>query len=115
MATARIFNHHIHTAFYRLALVDGLLFFGAFYLGAYLYFLPEPDRLHSYLDGAPIRATTFAVIAVTSLFAMGLYQPRLREGGSGVLLRTTGAFALTALAMSAMFYALPDLHLWRGN
>jgi sugar transferase (PEP-CTERM system associated) len=115
VATARIFNHYINTAFYRLALVDGVLFFAAFYLGAYLYFLPEPDSFHSYLDGAPFQASIFAVIAVTSLSAMGLYQPRMREGGSGVLLRTTGAFALITLAMSALFYVLPGLHLWRGN
>ena len=114
MATARIFNHHVHVAYYRLALADGLLFFASFYLGAYLYFLPAPESLHHYMDDVPFRATTFAIIAILSLFAMGLYQPRMREGANGILLRTAGAFVLIVLAMSLIFYVLPDLHLWRG-
>ncbi len=115
MATARIFNHYIHTAYIRLALVDGLLFFAAFYLGAYLYFIPEPKNIDTFLVGIPVRAIIFAFVSVLSLFAMGLYQPRMREGTSGILLRTSGAFVLIILAMSAIFYAVPNLHLWRGN
>jgi FlaA1/EpsC-like NDP-sugar epimerase len=114
VATARIFNHYIHTAFYRLALIDGLMFFAAFYLGAYIYFIGEAEGLNHYVGSVPFRAISFALISITCLFAMGLYQPRMREGASGILLRTSGAFVLIVLAMSVIFYVMPDLHLWRG-
>jgi sugar transferase (PEP-CTERM system associated) len=114
VATARIFNHHLHIAFYRLILVDALLFFGSFYVGAYLYFLPEPQGFAEYVTKVHFRAITFSIIGIGSLVAMGLYQPRMREGTSGILLRTAGAFVLIILAMSVIFYVLPDLHLWRG-
>lgn len=115
MATARIFNHHIHTALYRLVLVDSLLFFGAFYLGVFLYFIPEPESAQRYTAGAPYGAVIFAIVSIISLFSMGLYQPSMREGASGILLRTSGAFLLIIMAMSATFYFMPNLHLWRGN
>ena len=98
MATVRVFNHHVHRAIYRLALADALLFFLSFYAGAYLYFLLEPGALNNYMDRIPTRAALFSAVAVTSLLAMGLYQPRMREGASGVLLRTIGAFIVVALA-----------------
>ena len=62
----------------------------------------------------PARAATFTVMTSAALFSMGLYQPRLREGPNGILLRTLGAFAMMTLAMAFLFYFLPALHLWRG-
>jgi len=114
MATVRVFNHHVHSSFYWLALVDMVLFILAFYAGTYLYFLYEPGSFQSHLQQIPARATLFAAVAVMSLFAMGLYEPRMREGASGVILRTIGGFVAATMVMSVIFYALPELHLWRG-
>jgi hypothetical protein len=47
VATARIFNHHMHIAFFRLILVDALLFFGSFYVGAYLSFFRSHRALRN--------------------------------------------------------------------
>ena len=41
MATVRVFNHHLHSSFYWLLLVDAILFVLSFYAGTYLYFLPQ--------------------------------------------------------------------------
>ncbi|HBO14366.1 MAG TPA: sugar transferase [Halieaceae bacterium] len=114
LGTARVFNHHIHVAYYWLAFVDAVLFFGACYLASYFYFLPEPQLLPGHLETLPARAATFTVMTSAALFSMGLYQPRLREGPNGILLRTLGAFAMMTLAMAFLFYFLPALHLWRG-
>jgi len=115
VATAKVFDHHIHSAYFRLALVDALFLFGAYYLGVYLYFIPEPDSAIRFADGVSTRASIFAVIGVISLFAMGLYQPTMREGASGIVLRIAGAFVLIVLIMSSIFYVMPNFHLWRGN
>ena len=92
MATVRVFNHHLHSSFYWLILVDAILFVLAFYAGTYLYFLSEPGSFHNYLGQIPTRATLFAGVNVLSLAAMGLYEPRMREGASGILMRTAGGF-----------------------
>jgi sugar transferase (PEP-CTERM system associated) len=94
-----------------------VLFVLAFYAGtylSYLYFFYEPGGFTSHLQQIPTRATLFAAVTVLSLFAMGLYEPRMREGASGVLLRTLGGFVAATMVMSVIFYALPELHLWRG-
>ena len=114
MATVRVFNHHVHASFYWLALVDMLAFILAFYAGTYLYFFYEPGSFYNQLPQIPARATLFAAVTVISLYAMGLYEPRMREGASGVLLRTVGGFVAATMVMSVIFYALPELHLWRG-
>lgn len=114
MATVRVFNHHMHSSFYWLAMIDAILFVLSFYAGTYLYFLAEPGSFQNYIDQIPSRAALFAAVSVICLAAMGLYEPRMREGTSGILLRTGGGFAAAAVVMAAIFYVLPELHLWRG-
>ena len=114
LGTARVLNHHTHVAYYWLAVVDAALFFGACYLASYLYYMPEPQLLAGHLENLPLRAGAFTAMTSMALFSMGLYQPRLREGPNGILLRTLGAFALMTVAMTVLFYFLPALHLWRG-
>jgi sugar transferase (PEP-CTERM system associated) len=114
LGTRQIFNHHVHVAYYWLAALDALLFFGGCYLAAWLYYLPEPGGLDSHLSSLQPRAAIFAALTVIAMFSMGLYQPRLREGPNGVILRAAGAIALMTLGMTALFYFVPELHLWRG-
>tara|TARA_R110002110_G_scaffold76898_1_gene202279 strand:- start:20903 stop:22324 length:1422 start_codon:yes stop_codon:yes gene_type:complete len=114
LGTKRVFNHHVHIAYYWLALVDALLFVGACYLATWIYYLQDPAQLALHLEALPLRAGIFAVITILAMTSMGLYQPRLREGTNGVLLRVGGALLLVTVAMSAIFYLLPALLLWRG-
>ncbi len=114
MATVKVFNHHVPRAIYHLVIVDSILFFLSFYLGTYLYFLLEPGSLYDYLNKVPMRAALFSAVSVISMVAMGLYQPRMREGASGILLRTVGAFIIVTLGMSLIYYFLPNLFVWRG-
>jgi sugar transferase (PEP-CTERM system associated) len=114
MATVRVFNHHLHSSFYWLLMVDAILFVLAFYAGTYLYFLSDPGSFQNYASQIPVRACLFAAITVLCLAAMGLYEPRMREGASGILLRTVGGFVAATVVLSAIFYLLPELHLWRG-
>jgi len=114
LASSNAHKHHAHSAYYRLVLIDSIGFFGAFYLAAYLYFLPDPSGWKTYLNSIPVQAILFSGVAVIALMAMGLYQPRMREGTSGVVLRTAGAFTLVLLSMALVFYLFPGLYLWRG-
>lgn len=114
MVSSSAHNHHTHSAYYRLMLIDSLGFFAAFYLAAYLYFLPQLGGFADFSNGLPTRAALFSLVTVLSLLAMGLYQPRMREGTSGIVLRTAGAFTLVLLTTAVVFYLFPDLFIWRG-
>ncbi len=114
MATVRVFNHHVHTSFYWLALVDAALFMVALYAGTYIYCFValEPASFQTYLPDIAGRALLYALITVVCLFTMGLYEPRMREGRSGVLVRTLGGFVAASLVTASVFLLLPDAHQW---
>lgn len=116
MATVRVFNHHVHTSFYWLALVDAILFALALYAGTYIHCFVSltPDTFHDYLSAMPLRAVIYAVVTVVCLFAMGLYEPRMREGRSGVLVRTLGGFIAASVVTAGIFLLMPDMAKWRG-
>lgn len=116
MATVRVFNHHVHTSFYWLALADAALFVMALYAGAYIDSLVSlhPNSFQATVHEIPNRALIYAVITVLCLFAMGLYEPRMREGRSGVLVRTLGGFTVASLLTAGVFILLPDVEQWRG-
>jgi len=116
MATVRVFNHHVHTSYSWLALVDAALFFFAFYAGVYLYCFAELglDTFQRLVPQIPGRALLYALVTMVCLSAMGLYEPRMREGTAGVLLRAVGGFTATALVVGAVFYLLPEFALWRS-
>lgn len=116
MATVRVFNHHVHASYYRLALVDACLFFCAFYAGSYVYSLAagQPELFSTLLPDVAGRAVVSAFVITLCLTAMGLYEPRLREGHIGVLLRATGGFVAASLSLTVAFYLLPAFEIWRG-
>jgi sugar transferase (PEP-CTERM system associated) len=112
MATLRVFNHHVHTSFYWLALVDTALFVLSLYAGTYIYCLVQlgSANFQDFLQVVPGRAMMFALVTVVCLFAMGLYEPRMREGRSGVLIRSFGGFAVAGLVTIGIFWLLPGFH-----
>lgn len=114
MATVRVFNHHVHTSFSWLALADVALFTAAFFIGTYLHCTLHvgPDSFSAYLGQVPMRAIVFALVVLACLSAMGLYEPRMREGLNGVLIRTSGGFMAATALLAASFYLLPDFQRW---
>lgn len=114
MSTVKIFQHHSHAAFAWLALFQVLLLMASFYAGSYIYFLQDPAGFENYARGSLPRSLVFALVSAGCLAAMGLYQPHMREGPTGALLRMIGAFAASALVMAIIFYSFPKLYLWRG-
>lgn len=115
VGTIRLFNHHLNAGYSLLALIDFLLFVAASYGGATLYFYTLPGGLDSNGDNLLVQSLVFAIVTTLAMFSMGLYEPRMREGINGILLRTVGAFGLMTVAMALLFYVIPALHLWRGN
>ena len=110
----KLFRHHLHAALIWLAAMECLAFVFSVYLGAYMRFVGAPETVAESIGPIFSRAATFAFLMLISMAAMGLYQKRMREGLSGILIRTLGAFLLTLLALSVIFYLFPELLLGRG-
>ncbi|MEZ5547928.1 MAG: TIGR03013 family PEP-CTERM/XrtA system glycosyltransferase [Pseudomonadales bacterium] len=114
MGTVRLFKHHVHTAFIWLASVEVVLFMLSVLIGSYLRFHGDNSSVEDHIGPILPRALVFAAVLAISMAAMGLYQPRMREGSGGILIRLMGAFIAMSLVMSAIFYLFPALLLWRG-
>ncbi len=61
-----------------------------------------------------IKAVLFAVVLVTFMAAMGLYQAQMREGLIGYLLRLVASFLLSLVGLSLIFYVFPEMFMGRG-
>jgi sugar transferase (PEP-CTERM system associated) len=105
VAYIRIFRHYVHTPYLLMAAADGLLLVTAAYLGQALLI----DQVPSGPDFA-FKALVFAVTIVFAMVAMGVYESRIREGYSAMMLRTAVAlFLLGAFATIAVSTLLPAL------
>lgn len=114
MGTVRLFKHHMHTSFVWLAIIEGLLFIAAVFVGAYLRFQGDAVSVGDSIGPVLPRALIFSAVMLVSMGAMGLYQPHTREGLSGTWIRAIGAFVLMAVGLSLIFYWFPELLLGRG-
>lgn len=60
-------------------------------------------------------AFTFAIIQVITMVAMGVYESRVREGYTGMMLRTAVAlFLLGSMSVAVLSYFVPVLAMGRG-
>jgi len=114
LGTVRIFKHHVHLGFVWLAVAEFLLFMFSVYLGSLLRFQGDVLQVEESIGPVFPRALSFALLLLMSMAAVGLYQPRLREGHIGILLRTISAFMVMGVGLSLLFYLFPDLLLGRG-
>ncbi|MBL4794349.1 MAG: hypothetical protein JKY24_02300, partial [Pseudomonadales bacterium] len=113
MAHVRIFKHYVHLPYLLLGLTEGIVFILAIYLGAFLRFYGDLTELELLGPILP-RALFFSGVMLLGMTSMGVYQARLREGVSGVMLRTAASFFLGASALSLIFYIFPSLFIGRG-
>ena len=100
-------NFNVRISYSWLGIADAALFFACYYLAAWIYFLPDPALFAEIRPRLPYWALAFVCITLLSLLSMGLYQPRMRDGMYGQLLRTLSAFVLTGLGIVAIVLLFP--------
>ncbi len=61
-----------------------------------------------------VRALLFATIITAAMAALGMYQPRLRESGFGLLARQFLGFIVGGLGAVIVFYVIPQVYVGRG-
>lgn len=114
MTGLRRFGPRLHVTYIWLAVADAVIFFAACYAAAWIQFPLESVSSAEFRTELPFRAGIFSAMTILAMLSMGLYQPRLREGASGILLRTVSAFALMAAGMAVLFLFFPALRVWGG-
>ncbi len=110
----RVFRHYIPTAFLLLGGVEALILILSVYLGALLRHLGSDSGL-SYDVFFFGKALLFAVVVMSSMTFMGLYQRHMREGIEGVLIRVTAGLILGLVLLSIIYYIFPNSTLGRGE
>ncbi|HHJ17654.1 MAG TPA: TIGR03013 family PEP-CTERM/XrtA system glycosyltransferase [Gammaproteobacteria bacterium] len=110
----RVFRHHIRLSYVFLALADTLISVAAIYLASFIRF--DSERFVGLMMTGWIheRAMVFAPVMLLSLLAMGLYQSRLREQKTDIVIRLATAIIFGAMALMLAFYLLPPVFVGRG-
>lgn len=110
MPHVRVLRHYIHTPYLALALLEIVVLCLAAFLGYATRFQVLPEFWSFTLP-----ALTISVVMVICMAAMGVYESRLREGLTGMLLRTAVAmFLLGTLAVAVLTFLIPGLEIGRG-
>ncbi|MCU0833736.1 MAG: TIGR03013 family PEP-CTERM/XrtA system glycosyltransferase [Chromatiaceae bacterium] len=109
----RLFGYYVSKIYLYLGLVELVVFFAAFNLGARVRFGWE---LSGEVNGAAVTATAlvFAPAMSVALMAMGLYQRGLRTGEAGFLVRLALACLFGTALLTVVFYFFPAVFIGRG-
>lgn len=111
----RIFKHYLHLQYVLLAVAEYVLLMAAVYLAVQLRFPDEPLKSFSYSDPLFHQSSVFAFVMLCCTLSLGVYEAKLREGFSGVAVRSVVSFFLLgAAALTILYYAIPYLQLGRG-
>lgn len=106
----RILRHYIHTPLVLLAAGEASIVAASMYLGYYTRFAEFPPFIDQFAA-----SLTFAATLSTCMIAMGVYESRVREGMTGMSLRTAVAlFLLGTAGMAILSYLFPMLEIGRG-
>ena len=111
MPHVRILRHYVHTPYLILASAELGLLVLAVYLSHSLHLGARPELTWAFVG----RALIYGVVAVVSMGAMGVYEAHVREGYTGMMLRSAVAiFLIASIATAAVYYLFPDLSLAPG-
>lgn len=105
----RIFGHYIPQSILILGAVETLLNILAVFIGTFLYF----EESYSLVDLFP-KAVIFSLVLLVIMIGFGLYQRGLRASKIGLLLRLGLSALITLIVMAMIFYAIPELFIYRG-
>lgn len=114
MGSIRIFRHYISVSFLALGAVEFMIFMISVYAGAHIRFFGDDVAVRSSVGELLPRAMVYAPVMAMSMVAMGLYQARLRESFTGIVLRISASFIVGMVVLAVIFYIVPPLFLGRG-
>lgn len=97
-----------------LAALEFVLLTLSLVLAMHVRYWSDPEGLAFHSPYLIVRALMFGVIIVAALAALGMYQPRLRESGFGLLARQFLGFIVGGIGAVIVFYVIPQVYVGRG-
>jgi sugar transferase (PEP-CTERM system associated) len=111
----RVLRHYVPVSLVALGAIEVLIFVGAMYLGVSLrYGLAGLSGEATQTLPVLPKALVFAVVMLVALTSFGLYQRENQQSDAGYYIRCITSFFAGLLAMSLVFYVVPELALGRG-
>lgn len=104
---------HIKKPFALLAAIEFVLLMIAVYLGLSLSWVDLTLTLPDFAQYLP-RALIFSGIILAIMFSLGVYHETATADFSAAIVRIAVSFVLAFVVLSALFYALPALIIWRS-
>lgn len=111
----RIFKHYLPLQYIILALIEYWLLVLAVYLAVSIRLPWEIINPLDYQDPYAYRCSVFSVVMLCCTLSLGVYESKLREGFSGLAVRSVVSFFLLgSAALTVLYYIFPVLQLGRG-
>ncbi len=110
----RLFRHRAVRWQLLLVLVEYLLLMACVYAAVVLRYWSDADTQIAFGQALHWRAPSVAMVLIFSMASLGLYQVHLRAGWLGRLSRQGVAFVLAGIALTVLYYAIPQAYLGRG-
>lgn len=111
----RIFNHYLPIQYIILTLIEYWLLVLSVYLANLIRFPGDDVAVLDYRDPTSLKASVFSIIMLCCTLSLGVYEAKIREGFSGVTVRSVVAFFLLGCgSLTILYYVFPDLQLGRG-
>jgi sugar transferase (PEP-CTERM system associated) len=109
----RLFGHYVSKLYLLLGVVEFLVMFYSMLAGFYMRFSQGELRLLETPDTLTYTAAIYATAMTISMISVGLYQRGL-PFSAGLLVRIALSFLIASVALSAVFFAFPELVVGRG-
>lgn len=110
----RLFKHYVPHAVLLLGIIDFLLLMAAAELG-WIYRLSEIGSIPDPITTRIPQLLAFAAAIEISMVAVGVYGAEALTSLRFAFARLLVAVSLGILALSSIFFLVPDLSLWRSN
>lgn len=110
----RVFRHYFPRSLLLLALIEGLIFLGAIYLGRFIriYTAPYNIGMPGLVEFLP-QASIFMIVMLAIMTGMGLYERNFWDGKVDMILRVGVSFLLGLFIMTLIYYILPAVYVGR--
>lgn len=113
MPSNKAFGHYLSKGIVFLVAIEAGIALGAVYLATWLRLHGTENPLIYWLDLLP-KGLVFTLGMTLSLVAVGLYRRQLRGTADQIILQVLVGVGLAAIALSALYYMLPELYIGRG-
>lgn len=109
----KILKIHLVSPFLVLGTLETLILFGSVYAGIFISAAGESPGVHTFYSNLPA-ATVFVVVLMITKYAVGLYHGRYVADFLQTLIRLMATFVIGFVVLSVIFYAIPNIALWRS-